>query len=289
MTTPPQRDAIKQFVKIIQSHNRERSDYDKFRDFCEMAYCAFAKLTAPNQERADELEARYMQIVGQYRDKEFIREGMPEMLGIGWNAMMDGGMDFLGTVAGEIGALNERAGQFFTPFEVSRMMAQMQLSDVETFVEKQGYITIQEPAAGAGSMIVAAADAIRDAGCNPCIHMLVHAIDISPLAYHMCFLQLTWRGIPAYVERANALSMEHFEGAYTLPSLMFLDYHGHLFTKPKNPIEEAVKLLDLVVNADQSPESAVEPIAPEKPKQPYQVGKLPEPELPMKPEQLRLF
>ena len=47
----------------------------------------------------------------------------------------------------------------------------------------------------------------------------------------MCYLQLTFAGVPAYVEHGNALSMEHFDGAWTLPAYMFQSYHGHLFPR----------------------------------------------------------
>ena len=74
MTHPltPQ-DCVSAFIKRIVALDREKSPYDKFRDFCEMAFCACAKLTAPTHERAQELEDRYMQIVGTYRDKDTVR------------------------------------------------------------------------------------------------------------------------------------------------------------------------------------------------------------------------
>src|SRR5262245_28233985 len=124
----------------------------------EMGYCALAKLTA-TLDRGDELDARYMSIVKHYPDEDTVR-AYPEILGIAWKAVMDGGIDFLGSVAGELELLDSDKGQFFTPFTLSRMMAEMTLADMDSVIEQKGYISLQEPAAGAGGMVLAYADAL---------------------------------------------------------------------------------------------------------------------------------
>ena len=47
--TPPltPKDRVAAFIKRLNALDPEKSPYDKFRDFCEMGFCAFAKLTAP--------------------------------------------------------------------------------------------------------------------------------------------------------------------------------------------------------------------------------------------------
>jgi hypothetical protein len=228
------------FIRKLEKIDRSKSTGEKFRDFMELAYCAYAKLTAPNQERADALEARYMRVVGTYRDKDDVRK-YPELLEMVGEGIKDE-RDYLGEVAGLLGTLNPEHGQFFTPMSVSRMMAEMILGDLRPQVEAQGYIAIGEPAAGGGGMLLAAATVFRRQELNPNIHMFAHAVDVSNLAYQMCFLQLTMAGVAAYVERANSLSLEHFEGAWTLAAIHnFRSYHGHLhFDRPeRNKTEQA--------------------------------------------------
>ncbi len=142
----------KAFIKRLQALDRSKSTYEKFRDFCEMVYCAYAKLTA-DPERAEVLEARYMQIVGTYQDKDTVR-AYPELLAMAWEAV-NGGQDFLGSVASILEVLDARNGQFMTPQPVARMMAEMLLHDAGEIIEKQGYITLNEPAAGTGGMVLA--------------------------------------------------------------------------------------------------------------------------------------
>ena len=195
------------------------------------------KQTAPDRERADALEDRYLQIVGTYRDKDTIR-AYPELLAIAWQAI-GAGCEFLGSVATQMEALNARLGQFFTPWEVSLMLAKMTLEDVADIIGRNGFVTIQEPASGAGGMVLAAAQALADQGFDPGLHMLVHATDLSPLCFHMTYLQLSLRGISAFVEHGNSLSLERFSAAWTPAALAFHRHHGRLFPEPESAEPDA--------------------------------------------------
>ena len=229
---------VKDFIRLLSANAQAHSPAEKFRDWCELSYCAFAQLTAFDPAREDALEARYLSIVQRYNeDLRFIRDTCPELVAIAQLEVSQGGNDFLGDVAGQLEVLNPGAGQFFTPFEVSRLLARMTLdTDIDAIIARDGYVTFSEPAAGAGSMILACADTLQQRGHRPDIHMLVHAVDVSALAYYMLFLQLTWRVIPALVQRANTLSLEVFEGAYTPACAGFHAHHGHLsFVPPGHP------------------------------------------------------
>lgn len=216
------------FIKELSRLDSSKTITEKFRDFCELAYCSYAKLTA-NRERAETLESRYMQIVSTYPDKDTIR-AYPALLAQAYIAVNER-QDFLGIVANEIGALDARAGQFFTPFHVCQLMAEISLIDAPAHIRERGFITLNEPTAGAGAMILAAADVLESQGFDPKIHLIVKAQDISQLCFHMCFLQLTFRAVPALVERANTLSLEVFESAWTPASFVFHSKHGGFFPK----------------------------------------------------------
>jgi type I restriction-modification system DNA methylase subunit len=228
MSVKPKED----FIRGLNKLDRSRSVSETFRDMMEMAYCAHAKLMAPTDERANELEARYMGIVNRYQNKDTIR-AFPELLNIAWETVAAGGVDFLGEVSSELAVLDARNGQFFTPYAVSRMLAEMGLNGLERVIEEKGYFTLSEPACGAGGMVLAAADMVERMGYNYALTMLVEAVDVSPLAYYMTYLQLTWRGVTAHVVRGNTLSMERFESAWTITARWFKDVHGHLFDRPE--------------------------------------------------------
>lgn len=216
------------FVKELSRLDSSKTVTEKFRDFCELAYCSYAKLTA-SREQAETLENRYMQIVSTYPDKDTIR-AYPALLAQAYIAVNER-QDFFGKAASEIGALDARAGQFFTPYEVCVLMAEISLADACAQIDKRGFVTLNEPTAGAGAMVLAAADVLERQGFDPKIHLIVKAQDISQLCFHMCFLQLTFRAIPALVERANTLSLEVYETAWTPASFIFHSKHGGLFTE----------------------------------------------------------
>lgn len=220
-------DLTKRFIRILDRFDRGHSRSDHFADFLELACCAVRKTTMPPGPEADAIEDRYMAIVGRHRPDDI--RAMPELLTILHLAVAEGGCDFLGSVAGELGALDGRSGQFFTPFEVSRMMADSVLQDASSIIEAQGFVTIDEPACGAGGMVIAAADVLAMAGHDPMQNMYVEATDLSLLAFHMAYLQISARGVPALVRRANSLSLEQFDRAYTPAMMPFLSRHGEAF------------------------------------------------------------
>lgn len=55
----------------------------------------------------------------------------------------------------ELGLSNDSGGQFFTPYNVCQMMAEMTIGNVVPQVKERGYITINDPACGAGATLIA--------------------------------------------------------------------------------------------------------------------------------------
>ena len=192
-----------------------------------MAYCAIAKTTLRPGGESDALEARYMGIVGRHKPEDV--RAMPELLGIAALALQEGGCDFIGQTVSELELLNSHLGQFFTPYDVCRLMAQMQLADVDSIIEQKGFVTVSEPACGAGGMVLAVAEVIKRQGHDVGLTIYADCIDVSPLCFHMAYVQLALAGIPAMVRRGNTLSLEMFEHARTPALLPFLMQHGDPF------------------------------------------------------------
>jgi N-6 DNA Methylase len=211
---PTPADLRKQFIKVFNDLARHRERHDVLADFLEMAVCAIRKTTLPPGPDADAIEARYMAVIARNRPED-VRQAMPRLLGITTLAVLEGGCDFLGQVVVELELPNQHMGQFFTPYDVSRMMAEMTFDTVDEIIAEQGFVTVQEPACGAGGMIIAAADVLQARGFDISRHLYVDATDISPLCFRMSYLQASLRGVPAVIRRGNTLSAEMFEMAVT--------------------------------------------------------------------------
>lgn len=248
---------VNQFIKDLERLDRSRTVGDKFRDLIGLCYCAFAKRTALSAERADRLETRYMGIVARYEDKDAIR-AYPELLAQAIDAVYSERTDFLGRVSSELGVLSPDQGQFFTPYQLALALARISVDGVAETIREKGYFTVQEPAAGAGGLLLAVAQVLEEAQFDPATSMLAHAVDDNSLAYQMCFLQLTWRGIPALVQFGNSLSREVRESAWTDAAFTFFAKHGHLFDyaeKHTEPEDRRVPLLEAPVPKVPTPTS----------------------------------
>jgi hypothetical protein len=210
---PTPADLRKQFIKAFESlaHHRER--HDVLADFLDMAVCALRKTTLPPGPAADAIENQYMAVVKRNKPED-VRK-IPELLAVTALAMQEGGCDFLGQVVGVLGLITGHMGQFFTPYDLSRMIAEMTLDTVDELIAEQGFVTVQEPACGAGGMIIAAADVLARKGYDIGQCLYVDATDISPMCFKMSYLQASLRGIPATIRRGNTLSLEMFDQAHT--------------------------------------------------------------------------
>ncbi|MGH1356848.1 MAG: N-6 DNA methylase [Thalassovita sp.] len=233
------RQPAKDFIKIMGELDRSKHQGEIFRDFCELLYCALAKVASPFEDQRDRLEAQYMEVVGRYRNKDDIRR-MPELRDIALFEISAGGCDFLGEVAGEMGVLNDRLGQFFTPFEVSRLMAEINLTGIEKKIKEEGFVTVQEPAAGAGGMLIAVADKVESLGFNLETSLWFEAVELSASTFHMCYIQSAARGMAGRVIHGNSLTVETYTSAFTAAAHVFHAKNGPPFAKQQAALKAAV-------------------------------------------------
>ena len=66
-------------------------------------------------------------------------------------------------------------------------------------------------ACGAGAMVIAMTQALAAQGIEYQTKVHVTADDISAIAVHMSYVQLSLLGVPAVVNRRNSLTLEHFD------------------------------------------------------------------------------
>ncbi len=139
-----------------------------------------------------------------YRPEEI--ERFPKLLGELILALEKKFDDCLGRIFMALEFGDDWKGQFFTPYEVSSMMASLLMHDAGARIEQHGFITVCEPAVGAGGMVIACAQALREQGINYQQALHVTAIDLDETAVHMAYLQMTLYHIPAIVIHGNALT-----------------------------------------------------------------------------------
>ena len=171
----------------------------------------------------DEREERYKQIINTYKPKEreLIAEIFGKIFALLSSVVYDDGTfnDYLGELFMRCNQGEKRAGQFFTPYHVSRFMAEIAITDTEI---KNGEIyTINDCCCGGGGMLVAALDVLKNRyGVNYTRDCFIDAGDIDARCVHMTYLQLSLAGVPAIVKHQDVFSRKLW-GVWRTPAYMF--------------------------------------------------------------------
>lgn len=186
-------------VKQMESLTGKHSGWEVWQDFIVMSAISIANTVGGPHRDAREKE--YASRAKKYTAREI--EVFAEMLSEVVVAMeRNPDQDFLGELFMALELGNEWKGQFFTPYSVCRAMAAITYSeDLRTRIEQNGWVSVNDPACGAGALLLAFANECRRPGneINFQTSVLFVAQDIDFLAGCMCYIQLSIMGCPGYV------------------------------------------------------------------------------------------
>lgn len=193
----------KEFITLFNRLVGKRSNWEVWNDFLTMAAIAFANVM-PTPERT-EREDRYLSIIRSYEIEE--QEIFPQLLSVVSMAFEDNPkQDFLGNLYTALNLNQHQKGQFFTPYHICEFMAEVQNGgDLKSEVEKKGFISVSDPACGAGALLIAFANSARAHGVNYQEKVLFVAQDIDATAAKMCYIQLTLLGCSACIIIGDSL------------------------------------------------------------------------------------
>lgn len=108
-----------------------------------------------------------------------------------------------------LGLNSHSKAQVFTPYNIAQSMAEMVLTDyLKKQVDSKGWISVYDPACGAGVLLIAFANACITQKPNINYHtcVLFAAQDIDQLSACMCYIQLSLLSCPGYVVVNNSLT-----------------------------------------------------------------------------------
>lgn len=119
--------------------------------------------------------------------------------------------DLLGDAYMRLGIGSKENGQFFTPYHISKLMSDMNLSreSVYSEIEEHGYVTLNDPAAGGGANLIAAAATLRNHGINYQRQVLFVAQELSEMTALSCYVQMSLLGMPGIVQIGDTLRMDY--------------------------------------------------------------------------------
>lgn len=193
----------KRFIEIFDRLCRSRQPWQVWSDFVTMSATAISN--SVNADQADTRERRYQEIVSGYQPVE--RKLFPHLVAETVNALeKNPAQDYLGDLYMGLGLGNHWRGQFFTPYHLCQAMAEISLQDAYEQICRNEWISILDPACGAGATLIAAANTLLGKGVNYQERALFVGQDIDPIVAMMCYIQLSLLGCPGYVAIGNSLT-----------------------------------------------------------------------------------
>lgn len=202
-------DIKKDILKALDSLEYVRDKKQVFMDTVE--YNALMLSIKTDSYRQDERLERAQSIYEDYTQNErdsknfkIVSNGIYTML----KGMIDNFGDHLGEIYMAIAGDKNRVGQYFTPYDVSKMMAMITLGEPPT---GEKIYTLNEPACGSGGLVVAAADVWKEQGFNYTDKALVVANDIDRNCVLMSYLQISFTGMPAVIKHQDTISQETWD------------------------------------------------------------------------------
>lgn len=226
MAKPKLKDTSKEgFISLFNRIAPHKHRYDLFRDFVIMSAISIHNAIV----KSEELEQEYLRIVKDYKEADV--KGICELLAMLIELLEVEPADVLGGLYMELGLGNDKNGQFFTPDCVSLLCAKISSQGAFDKLENKPFITLSEPACGAGGMILAFVKEMIEQKHSPHEKLFVQAIDIDRLTALMCYLQLSLWNVPAQIIVGDTLSGKIRETYYTPAYYLFgwdmrLKFHG---------------------------------------------------------------
>ncbi len=215
---------VDEIIKLI-----DRSSYSvgKSKLISDVFACgALAVSNLVDLTQYDKREEKYKHIMNGYmpKERELIAELFSKIFALLSSVTYDDGAfsDYLGELFMKCNQGNKGAGQFFTPYHISSLMAKISIMKAD--VIQNDIISISDPCSGGGGMLIAALDVLKnDYNVNYAAHYFMQASDIDIRCVHMTYLQLALAGVPAIVCHQNTLTNELWS-VWKTPAFIF-QYH----------------------------------------------------------------
>jgi len=194
-----------EIVKMFDSLSGTRGAWEVWNDIITMhAICISNSLDTG--ERRSQREKLYLTIVRKYNAGEI--ETIMKIFGSIVNAFDNNpNQDLLGDLYMSMDFGSNALGQFFTPYHLCQLMTSVSV-EKDHFaqqLEDEGFVTVNEPACGAGANIIALVNEVKKLGFNYQETVFVIAQDLSQVTALMCYIQLSLLGVAAAIYIGDTL------------------------------------------------------------------------------------
>lgn len=219
-------------VKGLSKLAQKYSMHNVFYDYVKMFALAIQNSFTIHDEIWHQREQEYLDTVKKYT-KEEVQE-LSKLLGLLVSAYgKEPDADVLGEIYMSCRMGNKYMEQYFTPYNVAKMMAEINLGAVEL----KDTFSLYEPTCGSGVMVIAAANVLKRRDFNYQKHLYVKAQDLDWTCVYMTYIQLSLLGIKAHVIQGNTLA----EPVVTDPARIFTTPAYHPAFEMINDVMQEMK------------------------------------------------
>lgn len=208
----------REFAKLLHDADYSQRLGEVFSTFLECSVCCLRQAVHKFVHGCDSLDQKIEDDFA----KAIARVKKPDRISHAFGAMTIAlerrRYDFLGAVSGEMGMNDAKyRGQCFTPDDLARTIARLTIGDLMPAAGRT--LMIDEPACGAGAMIIATAEELFANGFSPW-HFCFRGTDVSRRGFLMTYIQTTLLSIPCLCFCANSLSLQVYDSAANLISVI---------------------------------------------------------------------
>ena len=153
-------DGEKQFLKLFGTLANSTSTWQAWEDLMAVMACSISNAVDRTKEKFEKREAEYEKAIerlgGMETPAEIFALATAEL-------ERNPHQDFLGKLYMALNLGSHWHGQYFTPYHISDFMAKITIGEgTKDEIAEKGYVSVSEPCVGAGGMLIAAANAMRD-------------------------------------------------------------------------------------------------------------------------------
>lgn len=182
---------LKEFTKVFPGILDGDTRWQLWNDFCEAVSITLSQVCFSKKR-----EERFKEIMKKHKVEDFSK-----LFAITVEALeRDPEQDFLGTLFMQLELSSHWHGQFFTPYNLGAMMAKVN----NYSCEGKDYISVTDPACGAGCLLIAARNELQKKKIGSDRAFFVGQ-DISFIAGLMAHIQLSLLGCAGYIVIADTI------------------------------------------------------------------------------------
>lgn len=200
----------KYIIENIQNMAGKYTPYQIFSDWtCMMSLVISNSCSQKKDDVYLKREKLYLDIVSKYSRNE--KRTMAAMMSA-LSLCLEEFEDVLGDIYMKAGCGSKSTGQFFTPYHISHLTANLVYGSKIDRLKENDFLKINEPSCGSGGMLIALAHVMKDKGVNYQKKLCCTAQDLDWNGVYMTYVQLSLLGIKAIVVQGDTLKEPYCAG-----------------------------------------------------------------------------